>query len=86
MSISNVKEIVCPHCKNTFHKDVMEGAGEPSVDEREMGNELGYDIELTGKCPKCGHQFRIVGIVCEYPEDMLNYEDLDISWFPAEKK
>lgn len=50
-----------------------------SVEERGMGEEIGYDAEEERSCQNCGNEITIRITAYEYPLGVLNYDDHSVS-------
>jgi len=78
-----LRNLKCPYCNNNIHIDLI--SGETSVvcsNERNMGIENEYDVDIIEDCKNCGNTFHVTGKVWEYPEKAFNYEnDIKISKF-----
>jgi len=50
-----------------------------SVEERGMGEEIGYDADEVRNCQNCGNEIAISITAYEYPLGVLNYDDHSVS-------
>jgi DNA-directed RNA polymerase subunit RPC12/RpoP len=68
-------QIECASCKKKFSKKINEDAlGTPIEQDpsREMGDELGYELEQRGECPHCNHIYSKITLYF-YPTDVFNF-------------
>lgn len=71
----------CPSCNKDFKVDLISDETDcVCSNERQMGFEREYCVDVTGKCPHCGEMYHITGQLWEYPENCYNYEqNIEIS-------
>lgn len=81
-----LRNFKCPYCENNINLDLMNG--ETSLvcsNERNMGVENEYDVDIIDDCVNCGNTYHVTGKVWEYPENVFNYEnDIKISKYKDE--
>lgn len=80
-----LRDFKCPSCNNYIHIDLMDGETRCICsNERKMGIENEYDIDIIDICKNCGNTFHITGKLWEYPENSFNYEkDIKITKYEA---
>lgn len=65
----------CPFCQKDISVNLISGDTECiGTDERQMGIEREYAVDVIDKCPHCHNEYRVTGKVWEYPERSFNYE------------
>ncbi len=74
------KTYKCPRCGKTIRVELIEEAEAASSYERQMGEEIEYQIEHEGICYNCLNNYRITGSVFEYPYNTLNVDNTAIEW------
>ncbi len=76
----SVKRIYnCPICGKENKVDLLEDAQTISQNNRNMGIEVEYAINIDGIC-QCGKKYCIEGEIYEYPIGALNYDTTKITW------
>lgn len=71
----------CPFCKKDIKVNLISGDTECiGTDERQMGTEREYVVDVIDQCPHCKKEYHVTGQIWEYPELCFNYEqDVKIS-------
>lgn len=83
--ISLKRVIQCPYCCCSIRIDLEEECS-ISTDERQMGLESLYEFDYMETCSSCGHRFKVVGYISEYPAGALNHEDIRTAMIQEEDK
>lgn len=80
LAIHMERIVKCPHCGEKNRVDLEEFIYDDSSYERQMGAEVQHSFDSTDalECSSCGKEFRISGIIYEYPAGTLETEEIKI--------
>ncbi len=70
----------CPYCNKDIKVNLMSGDTDcVSFQERQMGTENEYSIDIVDNCPHCKNEYKVSGHLWEYPSNTCNLiQDLKI--------
>ena len=73
-------EYQCANCSSSGSVDIADFEVEwVGSDERQMGPELAYELYLDIDCKNCSNEMNFKFIAYEYPAEVLNYVESDVS-------
>lgn len=75
----SLKRIVdCPYCGSSNAVDLDEYCSETVDEDMQMGEETTYSFDIDNfECDGCHKKFGINGFICEYPQGVFNYEEIN---------
>ena len=65
----------CPYCEKAITVELISDETEcVNSEERTMGPQNEYNIDVHGKCPLCNCKYHVTGMLWEYPVGAYNYD------------
>lgn len=76
--IDFISKVKCQSCSKEIDVDFHNFITGTRSYERQMGNEIQYEIECNFvTCTNCGNTFSVEGSIWEYPEECVNLVDVN---------